>query len=317
MESFHLPVETISTTGGGGGEGGGGGGIKIKKVKTDPGSYRPISLLPVVSKLIEKSIQSQIISFMEQSHQWNSNNHAYKPKHSTTTTLLELSDTIFQACDEKSIAVVMGIDQMAAFDSVLHNILYEKLRLYNFDNDTISWIRSYLEHRTQYVVVGAHSSSMVPVDNGVPQGSVLGPVLYTLYLNELPDLINEYKYCEDDVHTPSANLFGTNCDRCRSLPSYADDTSYVTYIRDRATNLQRIEQILARIKSFLNNNKLTVNEGKTVLIKQMMKQKRARIQSHHDGPEQRPKGDHRGQGHATLGSHTAGQHHLAETSRDR
>ena len=206
----------------GGGEGGGGesaeatrngeiSGISGIKVKSDPSSYRPISLLPVVSKLIEKAIQYQIVSYMNTSLQWNSNNHAYKQRHSTTTTLLEMTDLVYQACDERAIAVIMGVDQTAAFDSVEHTLLYKKLQLYNFDDSTIAWIKTYLENRSQYVVVGAHNSPMKPVISGVPQGSVLGPVLYTIFLNELPDIVNEYNTCNDTSHTPSPYLFGKNC----------------------------------------------------------------------------------------------------------
>ena len=166
----------------------------------DPNSYSPISLLLIVSKLIEKSVQSQIIQFMNTSKQWNSNNHAYTPKHSTTTTLLEMTESIY-----------MGIDQMAAFDSVIHELLYRKLRLYNFDESIINWIKMYLENRTQYIVVGAHSSVMLPVITGVPQGSVLGPMLYTLFLNEFPDIVNQYETCNDDSHLPSTHLFSRNC----------------------------------------------------------------------------------------------------------
>ena len=246
-------------------------------MKSDPGSYRPISLLPVVSKLVEKAIQSQIVSFMATSSQWNSNNHAYKQRHGTTTTLLEMTDQVFQACDERAIAVIMGIDQTAAFDSVEHSVLYQKLLLYNFDDSAVAWIATYLENRSQYVVVGAHNSEMKNVITGVPQGSVLGPVLYTIFLNELPDVVNEYNTCNDASHSPSQQLFSKNCNQCGILPSYADDTSYVTYSKDRTQNQLRIEIILSRIKDFLNLNKLTVNESKTVLIEIMMKQKRSRI----------------------------------------
>ena len=152
------------------------------------------------------------------------------------------------------IVVALGIDQTAAFDSVNYEILYKKMSRYNFDNRTIDWMKSYLEKRTQYVTVGAHDSMMLPVESGVPQGSVLGPSLYTLYVNEIPDIVNRYESCKNLVHNPTNELFSLNCKSCGSLPSYADDTTFVTSDRNRNTNQVRITEILEKITLVLNVN---------------------------------------------------------------
>ena len=186
------------------------------KDKNNPDSFRPIALLPIISKVIEKHVQSQLNDHMTNTAQWNPNNHAYKSRHSTTTTLLEMTDKIFQACEDKEIAVALGVDQTAAFDSINFEIMYKKMHKYNFDTTTIKWMKLYLEHRTQYVTVGAHDSIMMPVESGVPQGSLLGP---TMYVNEIPDIVNDYTNCNNNVHLPSESLFGLTVTTVESSPA--------------------------------------------------------------------------------------------------
>ena len=248
-----------------------------KKEKCNPDSYRPISLLSIQSKIVEKQVQSQLDTHMNNTKQWNRNNHAYKSRHSTTTTLMEMTDQIFRACDEHEIAIAVGVDQTAAFDSVNYNLLYQKMRSYNFDTTTIAWMQSYLEKRMQYVTVGAHDSTMQSVESGVPQGSVLGPSLYTLYVNEIPDIVNRYNICNSETHNTTNYLFNLNCNQCGSLPSFADDTTYVTSNKNRKLNQLRIMEIMAIITTTLNANFLTVNQGKTIICELMVKQKRTRM----------------------------------------
>ena len=91
-----------------------------------PAAYRPISLLPVVSKLVEKQVQVQLLRYMEGTSQFNKSHNAYRTAHGTTTAMLELADEVFDAADRKEIADLMTIDQTAAFDCVQHQILEEK-----------------------------------------------------------------------------------------------------------------------------------------------------------------------------------------------
>ena len=244
------------------------------KDKNDPDSYRPICLLPVISKIVEKSVQIQTMEFMNSTEQWNGNNHAYKAGYSTTTTLLQMSDKIIEACDRNEISVAMGIDESSAFDCVDHEILCKKMEMYNFEDETIKWIKSYLASRAQYVSIGAHCSKMLPVNIGVPQGSVLGPLIFTLYINELPDIVNNYQNCGEQVHKEKDKLFNKNCILCGNIPCYADDTTVITSSNSRFTNQNEIIEKFDKIKRFLNSNKLSVNAKKTVLIEVMMKQKR-------------------------------------------
>ena len=97
------------------------------KYRYNPESYRHISLLPVCSKIVELTIQKQIVSYMTTTNQWSPSNHAYKSHHRTTTAMLSLTDRIFEACDKKKISTAIATDQTAAFDCVPHDLLLKKL----------------------------------------------------------------------------------------------------------------------------------------------------------------------------------------------
>ena len=167
------------------------------KSRLSPDAYRPISILPVLSKLVEMTVKVEIVNFMVESRQLSHFNQAYREHLNTTTTLLSLSDRIFEACEEKEITTAISIDNSAAFDCVSHQLLLRKLEIYNFDKNAINWIKSYIMDRSQYVVVGSSESSMKTVSHGVPQGSVLGPTLYTIYINEMADVLNDYNDCRN------------------------------------------------------------------------------------------------------------------------
>ena len=246
---------------------------------SDPKSFRPISMLPVIGKIVERALQPQILEFMESSNQMNSNHHSYQKQHSTVSAMLQLSDAIFRGCDARKITTLVTLDQSAAFDVLSHEILGQKLKLYNFGETALKWIVSYLNFRSQYVSIGTRHSQYKNVTSGVPQGSVLGPILYVVYVNELPAIMNDDD-CDEPVHSPDADdqkLFTDNCDRCGQMPTYADDSTVVISTTSRYLAQERITVIIERVKSFLASNTLSLNLGKTELVETMVRQKRAKL----------------------------------------
>ena len=141
--------------------------------------------------------------------------------HSTVSAMLQLSDAIFHGCDVKSITTLVTLDQSSAFDVLCHQTLSRKLSLYNFGENVLTWIDSYLKFRSQYVTIGTRNSTYSNVKSGVPQGSVLGPIFYVLYVNELPSIMDDDD-CTEDVHVRDndSNLFPTtvkSADKCRRM----------------------------------------------------------------------------------------------------
>ena len=205
---------------------------------------------------------------MDKTSQWHENQHAYRRQHSTATAMLQLSDKIFEAADCKKVVTAMTIDESSAFDCINFNILDQKLELYGATEITRKWISSYLLHRSQFVEIGGKQCIIKSVNRGVPQGSVLGPTLFSVYINELPEVITRDN-CTEMVHGADkmdGYLFGESCQECGLLTSYADDATYVTTSKDRERNQKNIMRNMEKIKHFLNANELCVNKSKTTLI---------------------------------------------------
>ena len=243
--------------------------------KHHPGSYRPITLLPVISKLAERAVQEQVVDYMNQNSFFHPNQHSYRKGYSTTSALLQLSDQLFEAADRKEIGAALSVDQTSAFDCICLKILNDKMKIYGFGENTLKWVQSYLNFRSQYIKIGTKMSGMKPVMRGVPQGSVLGPILFIIYVNEMPESTKNFA-CDDEIHSSGEYLFEPNFLKCGIMTSYADDSTYVVSSRERRVNQRKQTDNLENIKIFLKSNKLCVNEGKTVLLETMNKQKRCK-----------------------------------------
>ena len=155
--------------------------------------FRPISNLIFISKPTEKVVASQLVDYVMRNHLDENFQSAYKQRHSTETALVRVNNDILVALDNHQSVILLLLDLSAAFDTVDHRILLERLsHRFGMCGLALSWFKSYLSNRFQFVEITGEKSSHQPLTCGVPQGSVLSPILYLLYTSPLGDIVRSY-----------------------------------------------------------------------------------------------------------------------------
>ncbi len=206
----------------------------------DRSNYRPISVLPVVSRLFEKVIYDQLYQYLDKHKYLASHQSGFRSLHSVVTCLLKGTSDWYIDIDSGKYTAMIFIDLKKAFDTVDHQILLDKMQFYGITGLAHKWFSSYLDNRKQYCRVNGTTSSIENIDIGVPQGSCLGPLLFLLYINDLPFALKKAK-----------------------ATMYADDTA-ISYSSDKSEELDLvINEELSYIERWLQGNKLSLNVVKT------------------------------------------------------
>ena len=217
--------------------------IYKKKCKKKCENYRPISLLPNLSKLFERAMHSRLYEYLENNHLLYDLQFGFRKKNSTVHALLDIVDKIRENLDNKTFSCGVFIDLEKAFDTVNHNILLQKLQFYGILGKNISWFTSYLSNRKQRVKINSQFSPYADISCGVPQGSILGPLLFLIYIN---DMKNSTKH--SIVH------------------HFADDTNLLCSERCEKLLKRKLNEDLKLIYTWLCANRLSLNVDKTEFI---------------------------------------------------
>ena len=201
-----------------------------------------------MSKILERIVLAQLLSHLHHHNLLSATQSAYRPRHSTETALLKMVDDILAALDSGNISSLIMLDLSCAFDTIDHEILVHRLHsVFGLNDTVISWVCSYLSSRTQTIVISDYQSDPLPLNFGVPQGSVLGPVFFIMYTQPLSNVI-----CK----------FGV------SHVSYADDTQLYDKcaVNDADSMIDRLQNCILDVNSWMESNKLSLNASKTEAI---------------------------------------------------
>ena len=220
----------------------------------DVNNYRPISILPVLSKILERHVSDCLLYYLNENKLLHKTQSGFRSQHSCETALTHMIDSWLEALDHGQMVGLVLVDFKKAFDLVDHKILLQKLEMYGIKDETLQWFTSYLTERRQQVKVNNSISSFKPVSCGVPQGSILGPLLFLIFINDLP-------------------LYTINV----LTDLYADDTTLYFIHSSQDIIEQNLQIALNELQTWCRNNGMVLNSAKTKVMFVTTNQKRQRL----------------------------------------
>ena len=211
--------------------------------KEEFSNYRAISVLPCFSKILEKNMDKRVVKYLDKHNMLFQSQYGFRKKHSTNLATIELVTKMLQAIDNSEYTIGVFLDLTKAFDTVNHEILLKKLEHYGIRGIALEWFENYLTNRKQMVKYKSEKSDSLTIKCGVPQGSVLGPLLFLVYMNDI-----------------------SRCSEILSIILFADDTNLFLSHKNLVTLKETMNRELNKIASWLSANKLSLNIKKTHFI---------------------------------------------------
>ena len=235
----------------------------------EPSDYRPISILPILSKVYEKLIMKQMSEFLESEELLSINQSGFRKGYCTVTTCIKFKNDILKAMDRGEITLALLADFSKAFDTVDFEILIKKLHALRFSKSTLYLIANYLSNRRQYVQINENMSPMLTVTNGVPQGSILGPILFNIYVHDMSkqtdaecvqyaDDTNVYRHCKPQMLQNCCNQMNNDTN---VIQTWSYDTNLIFNSKKTKCMLFRTNQMATRHNLDFN---IQSNDGKSI-----------------------------------------------------
>lgn len=245
--------------------------IYKKGEETNIKNYRPISILPSISKIFEKAMYLNLTRHLEKYNLYNEEQHGFRKQKSTITALISFIESVIDSLDEKNQAAGIFMDLSKAFDSISHSKMIDKLSNLGIKNSYLNWFESYLTNRYQYVEITRSNKNQIlkykstteNVKYGVPQGSILGPLLFICYIGDMPDSLSKLYQVKNQ------------------LCLYADDSNLIMSAKTRMELEIHSFIELAKIKNFFTDNNLILNTQKTNYITFCTKQNKNKNEELH------------------------------------
>ena len=203
-------------------------------------NYRPVSVLPCFSKILERLVFNRCMAYIDKSNILNKKQFGFRPNHSTYMAIIDLVDKVCNAVEKSETTIGIFLDLSKAFDTIDHDILLYKLEYYGFRGIVYDWFKDYLNNRKQFVSYQSVKSDFSNIRCGVPQGSILGPLLFILYIN--------------DITATSSVL---------EFILFADDTTILYSNPKLENNIDVVNKELLEVNNWVKANKLSVNASKT------------------------------------------------------
>jgi len=208
--------------------------------KSEVTNYRPISLLCTFSKIYEKLMHSRVLGFLERNCSLFEGQYGFRPGRSCEHALLDAKSTILHSLSKKEVVLLLLIDFSKAFDVISHDILLDKLNYYGIRGLALKWFKSYLCSRKQFVSIEDSQSTVQEIKHGVPQGSILGPLLFIIYINDMPKISTHLKFV-----------------------LYADDANILITGQNVEEVVQKVNKLSPLLLNWVDNNGLALNLKKT------------------------------------------------------